>query len=154
MTWETGSGRNVMMMSGACLLLISCVCEAQDRVCVQDAVAPDYPVLARMASLEGPIKVKIEVSESGVVRSATASGGDPILLREVERNVKQWTFRLSPGERNLPYTLTMTYVFKLKGEPVDYPSSPTVVFHFPDSVEITAERPRVNVQTSRAVPGQ
>lgn len=153
MTWKPESGRTVMTIGVClCLLLIPNVCNAQ--VCVKDAVAPDYPPLAKMAALEGPIKVDVEISDQGVVRSATASGGNPVLLREVERNVKQWTFRVSPGERKLPHTLTMTYIFKLNGKPVDDPRAPSVVFHFPDRVEITAEPPRVNIQTSRAVPGR
>lgn len=129
----------------ACMMLVECASYAQEGICVRDVVAPDYPPLAEMANLQGSIKVAIEINDQGTVQSAKASGGNPILLREVERNAKQWTFRFLPDEPKSPHGLTVTYVFKLQGEPVDHPRSPMVVFHLPDTVEITAERPKVNV---------
>src|SRR2546430_8845439 len=71
-------------------LCVSTTCWATAPLAVRDIVVPEYPPVARMALLQGSINIDIEIGSNGKVISANAIGGDPILLRAAENNIRLW----------------------------------------------------------------
>lgn len=126
-----------------CLLFsMSAVCYGGDDVCVRHLVVPGFPRLARMARLQGPVTIEIEIGEDGKVVSAKASGVHRLLERASEENIRQWTFRPatltgSPISRQL----RITYTYKLVGKEQYDDPPPYVVFDLPHRVEITSRPP-------------
>lgn len=99
------------------LLLVSAACCGGEEVCVQHVVVPGFPHLARMASIQGPVTVEIEIGEDGKVVSAKASGVHRLLERASEENIRQWTFRPSTlTGRPISKRLRITYIYKLAGQ--------------------------------------
>jgi len=133
-----------------CLFLSPTFCLGADSLCVREVLVPGYPVLARVAKLQGSIVVELEIGRQGKILSAKASGGHKFLMREAEKNVLHWSFAPLPESEKVPLKHTITYVYKLEGKPVDYNPVPTVLLHLPDRVEITT-RP-LAPQTSRPPP--
>lgn len=123
------------------LLALSALCRAAEPVWVRDIVVPDYPILAKMALLQGSVRVDIEIGPDGKVLLAKGSGGDPILLRAAENNVSRWSFVVASEVKDFPLKHTVIYLYKIQGERVVNPECPTVVLHLPDRVEITAQPP-------------
>ena len=89
-----------------------------------------------MARLQGSVSIEIEIGADGKVASAKAAGGDPILQRAAEKNLRLWRFDSPRDAKNLPLRHSIVYVYKL----VDaYMKCPDIVFHLPDRVEISEE---------------
>jgi hypothetical protein len=55
-------------------------------------VQPTYPVLARMASVEGVVSIKVEIDSSGAASNLTFEGGPQLLRGVVAEAVKTWRF--------------------------------------------------------------
>jgi TonB family protein len=119
-----------------CLLSFPVVCWSTDLIIVKDIVVPNYPPLARMARLQGSVSVDIEISADGKVVSAKATGGDPILQRAAEKNIRLWTFDFTTGVKKFPLKHTVVYIYRMAHV---YTKCPDVVFHLPDRVEISEE---------------
>ncbi|HKS40819.1 MAG TPA: M56 family metallopeptidase [Blastocatellia bacterium] len=73
---------------------------------------PTYPMLAKAANVSGAVTVEITINEQGVVTSARAVSGHPLLLDAAVTAARQWEF--------LPTTLS--------GEPVRVTG--TITFNF------------------------
>jgi TonB family protein len=109
---------------------------------VQHLVVPEYPSLARMARLQGTVTIEVEIGRDGKVVEAKAHGAHPLLQRESEKNLRQWTFHAEPGAPDSVMThATITYVYKLGGKEMYHQPVPTVVMNLPDRVEITTNPP-------------
>jgi hypothetical protein len=131
-----------------CLLLSQAVLEGIEQLCVRDVVVPAYERLARTAQLQGSVTVEIQVGPDGKIVSAKGRGAHPLLIRETERNIREWTFGPFPKDTKFPVRHTVVYVYKLEGaERYDDPP-PKVMLHLPDRVEITTNpaqmQPHVN----------
>jgi TonB family protein len=129
------------------LLTVLCapyLCWGAEHLVVKDVVIPAYPPLARMAKLQGSVRVEIEISTDGRVISAKASGGDPILLRAAEANIRLWTFQASDDQTENPIKHTIIFEYKVVGERVAFPNCPAVQLHLPDRVEISTQPPLLN----------
>lgn len=123
------------------LLLLGRFCSAAEPLRVRDVVVPDHPVVAKVALLEGSVRVDLEIAADGKVLTAKSSGGDKILLRAAENNVRRWSFVVPSEVKDFPLKHTMTYVYKIQGKRVVNPECPTVVLHLPDRIEIIAQPP-------------
>jgi TonB family protein len=126
------------------VLCASNFCLREQPVVVKDVVVPAYPPIAKTAKLEGSVPVEIENNSDGKVISAKGKGGDPILQRAAEENIRLWTFRPSEDHMQNPVKHTVIFDYKIVGERVARPSCPAVLLHLPDRVEISAQPPQLN----------
>jgi protein TonB len=74
-------------------------------------VVPAYPDLARRMLITGTVKVEVVVDAAGNVKSATATGGHPLLIRPAEDAAKKWRFEPGTGES----TETLEFRFSPSG---------------------------------------
>lgn len=56
-------------------------------------VTPDYPPVARMNYIQGPVRMQVTVSDQGEVRDARVVEGHPLLAASALKAVKRWLFR-------------------------------------------------------------
>jgi len=123
------------------LLFVGVAVGAED-VRVRQIVAPVYPRLAWLATLQGSVSMELEIGRDGKVESAKASGAHPLLMEESEKNIRLWTFGPFPEGTAFPLKLAVRYAYKLDGEPEYYMSQPNVVITLPDRVQIVARPPK------------
>src|SRR5216684_2858464 len=104
--------------------------------CVLHIESPQYPHLARMARIQGEVKIHAKISCDGKVISVTTESGHTILKREVEENVKKWVFAPG-GERNIE----IFYEFRLEEPEVTYTPPAKITFDLPYRVLIVSNFP-------------
>jgi len=80
---------------------------AQDDRRVITRVEPEYPDALKKLYIGGVVRVEIQVSPNGTVKSAKLLGGSPILGQSMIKAVKQWKYAAGAAEQ----TLTVTYEF-------------------------------------------
>jgi len=119
-----------------CILVSQSLCFGAEHLCVRDILVPQYPLLARLAKVQGSVSLELEVENDGKIVSAKGSGPDRLLVEEAENNVRQWSFAPSTAKESARRHHTIIYVYRLEGQPVDYNPVPTVWLHLPDRVEI------------------
>jgi TonB family protein len=73
------------------------LCEDGDRK-AKNRVAPAYPELAKKMAITGIVKVETVIDSAGVVKSAKAVGGHPLLIPAAVDAAKKWRFEPSSGE--------------------------------------------------------
>ncbi len=61
-------------------------------------VAPLYPDLAKRMHLHGVVRVEAIVKPNGTVKSASALGGNPVLVDAALDAVNKWKFEVSQAE--------------------------------------------------------
>jgi TonB family protein len=59
---------------------------------LSQAVAPDYPDVARWAGIEGDVTLRIFIGADGTVRSIVPVSGPPVLARAAMRALEQWRY--------------------------------------------------------------
>jgi len=114
---------------------------ASDDVYVHHIVVPGYPNLARMAFLQGSVRVEVIIGEDGRVLSAKGSGASNLLVRASEENVRQWVFCVGSAKNHMALKRTAIYVYRLEGKEQNYELMPRVVLDLPWHIEITAHPP-------------
>src|SRR5713226_2262003 len=92
----------------------------------------EYPILARLARIEGDVIVVIHIEPHGRVASVASKTGHPLLQRQAQENIKKWLFS-SGAER----TLEITYAFKLETPPFLCPQT-RVEFDLPARVYVVS----------------
>jgi periplasmic protein TonB len=75
-------------------------------------VVPDYPTIARVAGIQGDVKLHAIIAKDGTIQSLTVMSGHPTLIRAALSAVEQWKYR--------PYMLN--------GLPVEVETFITVTF--------------------------
>ncbi|HTR23816.1 MAG TPA: energy transducer TonB [Terriglobales bacterium] len=75
-------------------------------------VQPQYPQIARMAGIQGPVHLRAIVSKTGVIENLTVIDGHAMLIQSAVEAVKHWRYR--------PYMLN--------GEPIAVETDITVNF--------------------------
>jgi TonB family protein len=104
---------------------------------VRELVNPDYPLAALNANIQGTVRVNLLIGADGKVLAASADGAHPLLVQEAENNARRWVYGPFPPVAEFPIYHTVTYVFKLEGEPLNvWP--PVVRTSLPDRIEIRA----------------
>ncbi len=131
-----------MKFLALCLLASQSVGWAAERVCVVSMTVPDYPPVARLAGIQGSVRVDVEINSTGKVVSAEAAyppgapKGLKLLGSYAAKNVATWPFFVSTDQKTFPLKHRVTYVYKLQGkETIEIPC-PTVTLHTADRVEI------------------
>jgi protein TonB len=75
---------------------------------------PDYPAAARQLRLEGVVEVEALIGENGVVESATAVSGNPVLTRAAVDAVKRWKFNpITEDGKAVKASTVLSFNFKL-----------------------------------------
>ena len=76
---------------------------------------PVYPPIARAAHVSGPVVVRLVVSSSGAVTSATPISGPPMLQSAAGDAAKKWTFHpLQVGTQPTTFTVDLTATYTLE----------------------------------------
>ena len=115
---------------------------AAEKVCVVSMTVPDYPPLARMARVQGSVRVEVEIDSTGKVVSAEpvyppgAPKGLKLLGPHAAKNVSTWQFSVPTDEKTFPLRHSLTYVYKLYGKETYGFHCPTVTLHAADLLEI------------------
>jgi hypothetical protein len=121
------------------LLFTAIVCSGadqqptQDLPVVTDAAVPFYPPRARLAHIEGVVRLQIS-TDGEKVSLVEILEGQPILALAAKENVKTW--RLSRHART---TFEATFRYKLLPEFVCEAENPTVLLRLPFEVEVSTK---------------
>jgi TonB family protein len=106
---------------------------------VYAAAVPIYPHVARMANVQGLVRVKVVTDKHDVTSTSVENqDANPVLDKAAQENAQKWKF--SAGE---PITFTVTYRYILLAKLKDIKSNAgnsKVVLRFPTDVEVYAER--------------
>jgi TonB family protein len=106
---------------------------------VYAAAVPIYPNVARMANIQGLVRVRVTTDGHGVTNTSIENGdATPVLAKAAQENVQTWKF--AAGEQ-VTFTVIYHYVLlpKMKDIKSNSPNS-KVVLRFPTNVEIYAQR--------------
>jgi len=81
---------------------------------VLERVEPQYPDPARLAHIQGPVVLQVEVNDKGAVQELRALSGDPQLVKAAADAVSQWHFKpYAPQGHALNFQTQVTVAFKL-----------------------------------------
>lgn len=102
-----------------------------------------YPEHARLARIDGSVRVSINLSQDGSVASVRAIEGHAVLSKFVSTAVREWKFDVDKeNSSGRCSSLEMQWVFRLNGYCDHAPRCKEgFVFHYPDKVVITSEMP-------------
>ncbi len=81
-----------------------------------DKIAPQYPVIAKEARIQGTVVLEATVSKAGTIENLRVISGPPMLQEAAIDAVRSWRYR--------PYLLN--------GEPIEVQTTVNVVFHLGD----------------------
>jgi TonB family protein len=81
---------------------------------------PRYPPIARLAKIQGEVKVDFTLNSNGEVASATAVSGHPMLKGAAEENVKTWKFELPKNLYRSDWKYSTVFHFKISSDEQPY----------------------------------
>jgi TonB family protein len=127
-------------------LLVSGVARAQNSSEPQltSAQLPTYPVIARMAGIQGDVKVNFVLNDSGEPVSATPVSGPSLLWQAAVDNVRSWRFKLPKNVSGSEWSYSTTFHFKISADEDVYnknPSKLTVIVNSFRDIEVITDRP-------------
>jgi outer membrane biosynthesis protein TonB len=93
--------------------------------------------LARLAQLQGTVKLELEIGNDGKVLSVRASGAHPLLLREAESNVRQWLFSAPSLGASNKLRHTVEFVYRIEGKELYHDPQPRIELFLPDKAVLT-----------------
>ena len=99
---------------------------------VAGAAVPLYPPLARVARVEGVVRIQV-ATDGQRVTSTRVIEGNKLLAAAAEENVRTWSF-----SRHESTAFVVTYRYRLTGHA--YSANPTVLLRLPNEVEISIPR--------------
>lgn len=132
-TWFAAS---TLMSAGVFLSLVAIDAAPQNDgslPLVTSASIPIYPPLARMARIEGTVRIRISTNGSAVSKVEIESG-QPLLAKASEENVKTWRF-----QKHSPTTFKVTFQYHMTPESLCEIDNPIVTLRLPSSIEIVAK---------------
>jgi TonB family protein len=100
---------------------------------VESAAVPFYPPLARVARIEGTVRLRVWTEGKRVSVISTESG-HPLLATAAEANVRTWQFT----DRG-PTTFEVTFEYKMLQESQCEMDNGTVLLRLPTEVEVSAK---------------
>jgi TonB family protein len=96
----------------------------QEHLCCYGVhfVEPVYPREARLARVEGQVKLFLVVEQNGTIAELKAISGDQLLMNATLNAVRQWRFGsmiagVVDGRRKLEYEIPMTFTFTIEEPP-------------------------------------
>lgn len=87
---------------------------------VRYAALPHYPPIARLAKIQGEVKVEFLLNTNGEPISVVAISGHPMLKGSAEDNVKSWRFELSTGSGRTDRKYETVFNFKIVNDNQPY----------------------------------
>jgi len=81
---------------------------------------PRYPPIARLAKIQGEVKVNFTLNSKGEIVSATAVSGHPMLKGAAEENVKTWRFELPKNLNRTDWKYSTVFNFKISNDEQPY----------------------------------
>jgi TonB family protein len=127
--------------------------DGNSSVTVRHFVAPDYPVAAWLARIQGTVVTQVSIKSDGTVDSVTFVSAHPIFRRSVEAAIDQWAFEVSTAT-----DLMITTEFKLDADcPLTgsqesdkrYYAQTRVSADLPSKVEVKTCLPIVTTETNQ-----
>jgi TonB family protein len=100
---------------------------------VATASVPFYPPAARVAHIEGTVRLRV-VTDGKRASAITAQSGPPMLAAAAEENVRTWQFKV-----HKPVTFEATFQYKLLSESECDMDNGVVTLHLPTEVQVTAK---------------
>jgi hypothetical protein len=100
---------------------------------VATAGVPFYPSVARVARIEGVVRLRLS-TDGKRVSAISVEGGPPALVPAAEENVRTWQFK----EHN-PTTFEVTFLYKMLPESECGMDNGTVLLRLPAEVEVSAK---------------
>src|ERR1051326_5083735 len=107
--------RSLFILFMTALSMTTRSCSGPEETCVRHVEVPAYPPLARMARLQGTVKIRVGIGMDGVVTSAKASRARKLLEAAAEENIRRWTFALGT-ESSVSRQAVITFVYRLEGK--------------------------------------
>jgi TonB family protein len=92
----------------------------QDQMCcvTSNAVSPTYPRAARLAGIQGEVKLLLVIGEHNAIAELQTVSGDPVLLEAALKAVRQWRFLIGGYVGGLRETeVPLTFTFKIEDAP-------------------------------------
>jgi TonB family protein len=97
-----------------------------------------WPLIARDAQIQGLVDMQLIISSDGLVSSANAISGHPVLKQAAEKNIRRWKFDpSSAGSR----PLTVKYEFRLELPKTYYRPESQNIFELPTRVTVISNFP-------------
>ena len=104
------------------LLLIASWTSAQSppEPYLKSAGLPQYPPIARLAKVQGEVKIEFVLNTNGEPVSVTAVSGHPLLKAAAEENVKTWRFELPKDLYRSQWKYDTTFSFTISDDKQPY----------------------------------
>jgi len=100
---------------------------------VVTAGVPFYPSVARVARIEGVVRLRLS-TDGKRVSTISVHAGAPALIPAAEENVRTWEFK-----EHSPTTFDVTFVYKMLPESECSMDNGTVLLRLPTKVEVSAK---------------
>jgi len=94
--------------------------EKQEHLCCYDMhfVKPDYPKQARLAHIEGVVKLHLVFADDGSIAELQSVSGDPLLVDSAMKAVQQWHVAFSRvAGRPVEHEIALTFTFSIEDPP-------------------------------------
>ena len=107
---------------GTILLLIATVALGQrtPEPYLKSAGLPQYPPIARLAQIQGEVKVEFVLNLDGEPVSVIAVSGHPMLRAAAEQNVKTWRFELPKDLYRTEWKYNTIFDFRISNDKQPY----------------------------------
>jgi TonB family protein len=100
---------------------------------VATAGVPFYPPIARVARMQGVVRLHV-TTDGKRVSAISVESGPPMLAQAAEENVKTWQFK-----DHAPTTFAATFQYKMLPESECEMDSGTVLLRLPTEVDVSAK---------------
>ena len=106
------------LLIGTVLLLAAAVALGQRlaELHLKSAGLPQYPSIARLAQIQGEVKVEFILNSDGEPVSVVAVSGHPVLKPAAEENVKTWRFELPKNLYRTEWKYDTIFNFKISDD--------------------------------------
>jgi TonB family protein len=91
------------------LMCVSAIGSAQEKRAIKQRGAVSYPDLAKKMNVQGVVKVEVVVLPNGIVKSAKAIGGHPLLIDAAVNAAKNFKFETASAEtkEEIPFNFAL-----------------------------------------------
>lgn len=113
---------------------------ATGELAVRRFVAPEWGLVARLARVQGDVKVRATIAPSGEVSKTEVLSGPRLLTSHAESAIRQWKF--DPTGTEVSIEITVHYVFEK--EERDRGVRTIVSAVFPNEVEVRTNPPETS----------
>ena len=116
---------------------------AEDWVPKRIVAITDYVPLGRQARISGEVVIRCYLDSTGSVVRADIVSGHPILKGQARENALQWKFQRVTSTHEGSDSVTLTYKYRLDGEP-QYSGGTSFQVDLPNEILIIAPVAYVN----------